>query len=86
MAAAGVEGVDHMSWLALFGPPGLPDAIRERLAREAVAVARDPMFQAKFRNTGLEPVGLDAAATAQFYLNEIARWFDLVRSRGLAQK
>ena len=60
--------------------------MRDRLAREAVAVARDPEYQAKFRKTGMEPVGLDAADTAQFYREEVKRWFDLVRSRGLAQK
>jgi tripartite-type tricarboxylate transporter receptor subunit TctC len=86
MAAAGVDGVDQTSWLALFGPPGLPAGMRDRLAREAVAVARDPEYQAKFRKTGMEPVGLDAADTAQFYREEVKRWFDLVRSRGLAQK
>jgi tripartite-type tricarboxylate transporter receptor subunit TctC len=86
MAAAGVDGVDQTSWLALFGPPGLPAGMRDRLAREAVAVARDPEYQAKFRKTGMEPVGLDAADTAQFYREEVKRWFDLVRSRGLVQK
>ncbi|MBM3529347.1 MAG: tripartite tricarboxylate transporter substrate binding protein [Alphaproteobacteria bacterium] len=86
MAAAGVEGVDQTSWLALFGPAGLPDRVRDRLAQEAVAVARDPEYQAKFRKTGMEPVGLDAAATAQFYRKEVVHWFELVRTRGLAQK
>ena len=39
MAEAGVSGVDQTSWLCVFGPPGLPDAIRERIAREVVAIA-----------------------------------------------
>lgn len=86
MAEAGVDGVDQTSWLALFSPPGLPDAIRDRLARELVAVTRDPVYQAKFRATGFEPVGLDSAETARVYRDEITRWSALIKARGLAEK
>ena len=85
MAEAGVTGVEQTSWLAVFGPPGVPDGIRERIARELVAIARDPAYQTKFRSTGFEPLGLDAAATERVYREEIARWFALVRARGLAE-
>ena len=73
------------SWLAVFAPPGLPAAIRERLARELVAIANDPAYQAKFRRTGFEPVGLDAAATDKFYRDEVTRWTALIKERGLAE-
>ena len=85
MAEAGVTGVEQTSWLAVFGPPGVPDVLRERIARELVAIARDPAYQTKFRSTGFEPLGLDAAATERVYREEIARWFALVRARGLAE-
>jgi tripartite-type tricarboxylate transporter receptor subunit TctC len=86
MAEAGVAGVDQTSWLAVFAVPGLPEPIRERLARELVAIAQDPSYQVKFRNTGFEPVGLDAAATARFYRDEVARWTAFIQERGLMQK
>ena len=85
-AEAGVIGVDQTTWLAVFGPPGLPQQIRERIAREVVAIAQDPVYQAKFRATGLEPVGLDAPATDAFYRDEVARWTAFVKARGLAEK
>ena len=85
-AEAGVVGVDQTTWLAVFAPPGLPQAIRERLAGELVAIAHDPVYQAKFRRTGLEPVGLDAAASDKFYRDEVARWTALIKERGLAEK
>lgn len=86
MEEAGVKGVDQTTWLAVFGPPALPQAIRERLAREVVAIAQDPVYQAKFRATGLEPVGLDVAATDAFYREEVERWSAFVKARGLAAK
>ena len=86
MAEAGVQGVDQTAWLCVFGPPGVPDAIRERIAREVVAIAQEPAFQAKFRNTGFEPLGLDAQASAQMYRDEVTRWTAFIKERGLSEK
>jgi tripartite-type tricarboxylate transporter receptor subunit TctC len=86
MAEAGVSGVDQTAWLCVFGPPGLPDAVRERIAREAVAIGQDPAAQTKFRATGFEPLGLDAAATEKMYRDEVTHWTALIKERGLAEK
>ena len=86
MAEAGVAGVDQTSWLCVFGPPGTPDAVRERIAREIVAIAQDPAFQTKFRATGFEPLGLDVQATAAMYRDEVTRWTAFIKERGLTEK
>ena len=85
MVEAGVAGVDLTSWLCVFGPPGLPDAVRERVARETVAITREPAFQAKFRATGFEPLGLDAEATGRMYRDEVTRWSAFIKARGLSE-
>ena len=86
MAEAGVSGVDQTAWLCVFGPPGVPESIRERIAREVVAIANDPAYQAKLRNTGFEPLGLDAQATARMYRDEVTRWTAFIKERGLTEK
>jgi tripartite-type tricarboxylate transporter receptor subunit TctC len=86
MAEAGVAGVEQTAWLAVFAPPGVPEPVRARLNRELVAIANDAAFQARFRATGFEPVGTDPVTTDVTYRAEIARWTELVRSRGLAEK
>jgi tripartite-type tricarboxylate transporter receptor subunit TctC len=86
MAEAGVHGVDQTAWLCLFGPAGLPQAVREKLAGEIVAIAHDPGYVVKLRNTGFEPLGLDAAASERMYRNELQRWSTFIKSRGLAEK
>jgi tripartite-type tricarboxylate transporter receptor subunit TctC len=86
MEEGGVPGVEQTSWLGVFGPPGLPAAIRDRLSVALVAVARDPQLQGKFRTTGFEPVGLDAAAFDAFYRAEVKRWREFVQQRGLKEK
>jgi tripartite-type tricarboxylate transporter receptor subunit TctC len=67
MAQAGVQGVDQTAWLCLFGPPGLPRPIRETLARAVVAIANDPAYAPKLRNTGYEPMGLGLADSEAMY-------------------
>jgi tripartite-type tricarboxylate transporter receptor subunit TctC len=83
MAEAGVAGVDQTAWLCLFGPPALPQAIRETLAREIVAVAHDPVYVTKLRNTGYEPLGLGLAETETMYRDELVRWSAFIKERGL---
>jgi tripartite-type tricarboxylate transporter receptor subunit TctC len=85
MAEAGVNGVDQTAWLCLFGPPGLPKPVRELLAREIVAIVRDPAYVQKLRNTGFEPLGLDLAATEAMYEDEVARWGAFIKARGLSE-
>ena len=81
-AAVDPEGADHGGGgrarastrppgSACSGRPACRTAIRERIAREVVAIANDPAYQAKFRNTGFEPLGLDAQATARMYRDEV---------------
>jgi tripartite-type tricarboxylate transporter receptor subunit TctC len=86
MAEAGVSGVDQTAWLCLFGPPGLPSAIRVALAREIVAIAHDPAYVQKLRNTGFEPLGLDLPATEAMYNDEVARWSAFIKARGLSEQ
>jgi tripartite-type tricarboxylate transporter receptor subunit TctC len=85
MAEAGAPGVDQTSWQALFCAPGVPQAIRERLAHATFAVVSDPVYQARLRATGFEPLPLDGPATEKMYREEIASWTKLIKERGLAE-
>jgi tripartite-type tricarboxylate transporter receptor subunit TctC len=86
MREGGVAGDLPSSWLGVFGPPGLPDAIRARLGAALVDIARDPDSQAKLRAIGIEPLEMDVAAFEAFFRTEVRRWGDFVRDNGLVQK
>jgi tripartite-type tricarboxylate transporter receptor subunit TctC len=85
MAEAGVAGVDQTSWQGVFVAPTVPQAIREKVGREVFAVVSDPLYQAKLRSTGFEPLPLDSAATLRMYREEVASWTKLIKERGLAE-
>jgi tripartite-type tricarboxylate transporter receptor subunit TctC len=86
MAEEGYAGVDQTNWQAVFGPPGLPQPVRERIAREIQAVASDPATQAKMKQSGFDPLPLDGAATERMYREEITRWAALIKERRLGDK
>jgi tripartite-type tricarboxylate transporter receptor subunit TctC len=83
MAEEGYPGIDYTNWQGIFGAPGIPQPIRDRIAKEVLAVVSDPVFQEKLKLTGYEPLPLDAAATEKMYRDEFARWGPLMKDLGL---
>ncbi len=83
MAESGLPEFTISSWNGLFGPPGLPQPIRDRLAQASAAAMMLPAVQEKFRTISLQPVATDAAAFARRYYAEVARWKKLADETGI---
>jgi tripartite-type tricarboxylate transporter receptor subunit TctC len=83
MEESGLKDFVITSWLGVFGPPGLPEEIRDRLSRGIVEIVRQPKFQEKFLSLGLEPVGTDAATFAANYYEQVNRWKKVAIERGI---
>ncbi|HKA81760.1 MAG TPA: tripartite tricarboxylate transporter substrate binding protein, partial [Xanthobacteraceae bacterium] len=79
MEEAGVPGVTQTQWLGVFGPPGLPEAIRRKLSAALVDIIADADTQTKLRNIGFEPVGTDYVTFDAFFRAEVKRWAEFVR-------
>jgi tripartite-type tricarboxylate transporter receptor subunit TctC len=84
MEEGGVSGVNQTAWQGLFSAPGVPQPLRERIAREVFAITSDPAYLQKLRQSGFEPLPLDGAATERMYLEELRQWTALIKERGLA--
>ena len=84
MAEAGVSGVDQTAWQAVFCAPGVPQPLRERIARAVFAVTSDPAYQQKLRHSGFEPLPLSGTETERMYREELIQWTALIKERGLA--
>jgi tripartite-type tricarboxylate transporter receptor subunit TctC len=82
-AEAGVAGMELTGWLGVYGPPGMPNAVREQLGAAIVDVVKQPEIQAKFRAIGFEPTGLDAKAFADLHAAEVKRWTAFMTEAGL---
>jgi tripartite-type tricarboxylate transporter receptor subunit TctC len=86
MQEGGVSGVLPASWLGVFGPPGLPEPVRQKLSAALVDIARASDSQTRLRTIGIEPLEMDATAFDTFVRAEVKRWGDFVQENGLVQK
>ena len=83
LAEAGGEGYALESWIAMIGPPKLPQPIVDRLYSETKAVLGKPEVQKAFADQGLVVIGSDPAATKTFLADELKKHADLVAASGV---
>jgi len=84
LSESGLPGFRVTSWNELYGPRGLPDAIRDLLSRTLVDVIRnDAQLRARMFQLGVEPIGEGAAKADAFFNEELVRWKDVIDRAGL---
>ena len=82
-AEAGVPGVVVTGWLGLYGPPGMPEDVRQKLGPAIVEVVKDPEIQKKLRAIGFEPTGQGVEAFTAHHAAEVKRWVAFYTEVGL---
>jgi tripartite-type tricarboxylate transporter receptor subunit TctC len=82
-AEAGVPGVVVTGWLGIYGPPGLPNDVRDKLGKAIVEVVKDPEIQKKLRAIGFEPTGQGVEAFTAHHAAEVKRWVAFYTEVGL---
>jgi tripartite-type tricarboxylate transporter receptor subunit TctC len=80
---AGVPGVVVTGWLGLYGPPGMPEDVRQKLGPAIVEVVKDPEIQKKLRAIGFEPTGQGVEAFTAHHAAEVKRWVAFYTEVGL---
>lgn len=80
---SGLPGFETIAWNALFGPPGLPRAIVDRLVQEVQRIGRLPEVQERVKLIG----GQVATGTPEELMrrvrSDIAKWRDLAQSANI---
>jgi tripartite-type tricarboxylate transporter receptor subunit TctC len=82
-AEVGLPGVTLAGWLGIYGPPGIPADVRDKLARTIVDVDRQDDTKERFRRIGFEPTGLGVAEFSALHAAEITRWVKFLTEIGL---
>jgi tripartite-type tricarboxylate transporter receptor subunit TctC len=70
----------------VLGPPGLPNAIRDRLSRALMEVLNEPETRERLQQVGFEATPADAASFDAFFRSELTRWAAFIKERGLMEK
>jgi tripartite-type tricarboxylate transporter receptor subunit TctC len=79
----GFKGFETSAWFGLFAPPGTPQPIVDRIARESAEALKAKDLRARLATQGDEPVGSTPAAFATYIQGEIAKWTKVVRNAGI---
>ncbi|TCH98840.1 tripartite tricarboxylate transporter substrate binding protein [Roseococcus sp. SYP-B2431] len=78
-------GIDftYSFWYGLVGPRGMDPAVVARIQAEIGKVLANPEVRARFVEQGATPVAGDAAALTAVMENDLARWSEVVRAKGI---
>ncbi|MFT8246783.1 Bug family tripartite tricarboxylate transporter substrate binding protein [Roseomonas sp. BN140053] len=71
------------SWIGVYGPAGIPPALRDRLSNLLVAIVQEPETAARLRQIGFEPRPLNTAAFTDFHREQAERWGSFLAERGI---
>lgn len=79
----GIAGFDYVGWIALIGPPGMPQDAVKRVYAAAKAALDRPDVQETFRKQGLTIVGSSPQQAVPFFAAELAKHGKLAKEAGL---
>jgi tripartite-type tricarboxylate transporter receptor subunit TctC len=83
VAESGYPGFQVTSWYAIFGPPGLPDAVTAKLSQEIAGAVKSPDLSERLKGLGTTPVGGTPAELAAHVKSEVARWTQVVKTANI---
>jgi tripartite-type tricarboxylate transporter receptor subunit TctC len=82
LAESGIPGAEADSWLAIFGPAGIPDAVVAKLQQEISAALNDPPIRERLAGVGLEVVASTPAQLQGMLPGELRKWGEAVKRSG----
>ena len=85
LAESGVKtaAVDLSFWYAIFGPKGMPKAVKEKLARAVEKVMSDPKVRERLAKLDIEPMYMPGDALEKKLQSEIANWTKFIDAKGI---
>ncbi len=79
LAEQGVSGYHTESWNGILAPKGTPQAIVDRLAKVAAAMAKDPAVQKQMAKFGSDAVSSTPQEFADMLARDTKMWADLAK-------
>ena len=82
-AEQGLPDYTFTAWIGLFGPPGLPPEIAQRLNAALNQALRDETVRKRISDQGDEPGGGTAEALGETVRRDHARWGEVVKANNI---
>lgn len=80
LAELGYPQLTGTTWFSLSGPPGMPQAVVDRLNTETRKALASTAARQQMASESMETIDLDATAFTRFVAAEIARWAPAAKS------
>jgi tripartite-type tricarboxylate transporter receptor subunit TctC len=80
IAEQGLPGYEIIQWFGIFGPPGMPKPIVDKLNTEIDAIMKTPEFADKVASQGGLVIGGSPDAFAAYIRNDVPKWDKLVKA------
>jgi tripartite-type tricarboxylate transporter receptor subunit TctC len=81
-----VPGFDVTTWYGVFGPPGMPAPVVERLNQTLLDSIADDKVRDRMVTAGVVVKGSTSAAFGAFMAGEFKRWNEVREKAGIAQQ
>jgi tripartite-type tricarboxylate transporter receptor subunit TctC len=83
IAEQGVAGYEIIQWFGVFGPPGMPKPIVDKLNAEVNAIMKSPEFIEKIESQGGTIYGGTPDAFASYIRADVPKWDKLIRTANI---
>lgn len=83
VAESGVPGYEAIGWFGLFAPVATPKERVAKISADANKVLAEPEVKQKMLSMGAEPAGSSPERFAKFVSDEMAKWTQLMKERGI---
>jgi tripartite-type tricarboxylate transporter receptor subunit TctC len=84
LSESGLPGYEFETWFGLFVPSAVPEPVRARIERAALAALKSKSFNEQLLKSAAVPVPASSAAFARYFEQDVERWAKMVREGRLA--
>jgi tripartite-type tricarboxylate transporter receptor subunit TctC len=78
-----LPGYDTGVWWGFLAPAGLPDDVKQKLAKDCAEVAQLPAVREKLLNLGATPVGSTPEVFDKLIRDEYEKWGPIIKAAGI---
>ncbi|MGE0746835.1 MAG: Bug family tripartite tricarboxylate transporter substrate binding protein [Rhodospirillales bacterium] len=83
VAEVGMPDLEAYAAFALYGPPGMPKPLVEKIAAKVMEAYTDPASAQRLRNGGLYPAPMTTADTLKLVQEDKAKWVPVVKANNI---
>ena len=81
---AGYPGFRALTWFAMVGPPGMPEAIANKIYRDTLEAVKVPEVAARISSMGVDVKGLSPEESAKYFAQEAALWGNIIKQAAIS--